>query len=186
MREAASRFSPAQQRDSRRLPRSNQQPKEYLRCCAVRSRSRRSQSILRPRSLAAHGSETRRTATAPRKRWATAPSRPCSLRRLWNHQIITMQPMRPLSEQYTHSMNFVWRYLSGPDTGVQRPMVRPPISNLLRACSQGDPVDESPLPKCLIRDNVLTERDKQLLPSFAEPPRWHSRDAWSLETPRLG
>ena len=74
----------------------------------MRSRSRRSQCIHRPRSHAARGSKTRRTATAPRKRWATAPSRPCSLRRLWHCQITTMQPMdSAFATAILHSVNFV-------------------------------------------------------------------------------
>ena len=47
----------------------------------------------------------------------------------------------------------------------------------------GEPLDDSPLPNCPIRDTVFTERDKQLL---TELLRWHSRGAWSLDTPRLG
>ena len=64
--------------------------------CAVWLKSRRHQSSLRPRPHAAHGSETRGTTTASRKRWAAAPSRPCSLCSLWHHQVAAMSLMHLL------------------------------------------------------------------------------------------
>ena len=42
----------------------------------------------------------------------------------------------------------------------------------------------SPLPNCPIL--VLRCGTGSYLPSCAGPPRWHSCDAWSLATPRLG
>ena len=63
------------------------------------------------------------------------------------------------------------------------------INNCFRARSQclpGEPLDDSPLPKCPIRNIVQTDRDKQLSPRSAGPRRWHSCDVWSLDTPRLG
>ena len=100
-----------------------------LSTCAVWSRSHRSQSILRPRSNASHGSKTRRTATAPRKRWATAPSRPCSLRSDHNHATDAA-----FATAMLHSVNFA----SSPDIEMQRPAVRPPsvlaASALRRPC----------------------------------------------------
>ena len=38
----------------------------------------------------------------------------------------------------------------------------------------GDPLDDSPLPNCPIRDIVLAERDKQLLAELRELPQWLS------------
>ena len=68
---------------------------------------------------------------------------------------------------------------SGLATGQQLPQSSQPVP-------QGETLDDSPLPNCSIRDVVLTDRDKQLLPSSAGHRRWHSRDVWSLDTPRLG
>ena len=60
-----------------------------------------------------------------------------------------------------HSVNFVSGILlrtdDNPDIRTQRPAVRPPISNLLRA----EALDDSPPSNCSIRDIVFTERDKQ-------------------------
>ena len=99
---------PSAMRNSRRPPRPKPHRKAYLRC--VRSRSRRSQSIHRPRSHAAHGSKTRDQTDATDAATTTA---------------------------IHHSVNFVsgipFRTDDSPDIRMQRPAVRPPISNLLAA-----------------------------------------------------
>ena len=68
---------------------------------AVWLRSLRLQSSLRPRPHAAHGSETRGTTTASRKRWAAAPSRTCSLKSLRHHQVVWMSPVQLLRKRYS-------------------------------------------------------------------------------------
>ena len=61
-----------------------------------------------------------------------------------------------LSENFT--LGTPSRTDDSPGIRVQRPVVQQAVSN-----SPGEPLDDSPLPNCPIRDVVLTDRDKQLL-----------------------
>ena len=76
-----------------------------------------------------------------------------------------------------------------PDIRTQRPAVRQPVSNSLRARSQY--LQENLWTTARFRTALsgtsfrLTETSS-CSPSFAGPRRWHSRDAGSLDTPRLG
>ena len=98
-------------RNSRRPLRPKPQLKEYLRCAQC-GRDDAVHKASTNGALMQHMG-TRRTATAPRKRWATAPSRPCSARCMWHYQITTLQPMRLLQKQYRTSCR---GYLSGQTT----------------------------------------------------------------------
>ena len=53
----------------------------------------------------------------------------------------------------------------------------------LTACAPGDPLDDSPLPNCPLGTSP-SRNGTSRASSFAGPLRWHSRDAWSLNTPR--
>ena len=143
--------------------------------CAVRTRSRCSQSIHRRRSHAADGAKTRRTAIAPRKRWAAAPSRPCSLRRVWHCQIATMQPMRLLQQQYTIPC---WGYRAGQTTAqtsecsTRRCGSRPATcSELAAARYQTAPSRAMALPRCVVSRNA-TARAESLEGAMSGHQSW--------------
>ena len=72
---------------------------------------------------------------------------------------------------------------------MQRPAVRPLISNLIRARSQCPQETLSTTARHQTAPfGTLSSQDEtsRCSSSFAEPPRWHSREAWSLDTLRLG
>ena len=121
--------------------------------CAVRSRSRRSQSILRPRSHAAHGSKTRRTANCSQQalgNCAVSTVQPASFVALSNHNDATdAASVRAMPR----SVNFVWgdtfqdrqpghesTALGGAPTDQQPPQSSQPVP-------PGDPLDDKPATK---------------------------------------
>ena len=59
----------------------------------------------------------------------------------------------------------------------QLPQSSPPVP-------PGEPLDDSPLPNCPIRDAVLTDRDKQLLSDLRRDSGMALPREWSLATPR--
>ena len=114
-------------------------------------RSCRRQSSLRPRSHVAHGSETRRTTTAPRKRWcscAILTEPPVTQTGRDDAAVATSAELIPHSETYVLAIPS--RTVDSPDIRMQRPMACPPVSNLLRArcrCPQRSPLRRQPATK---------------------------------------
>ena len=75
-----------------------------------------------------------------------------------------------------------------PDTRVQRPMARPPFSNLLGSLPvpQVTPSTTARFQTASFGTLSSQSETSNYLPTFAEPPRWHYRAALSLDMPQHG
>ena len=117
----------------------------------------------------------------------------CFQRVLDNCAISTVQPAwsaalsDPVSESVVLAIPF--RTDDNPDIRAQRPVARPPINNFLRAhrwCPQVTLFKTARYQTVPPWTSPSRNGTTRCSLSFAGPPRWHSRDAWSRDTPRHG
>ena len=154
-------------------------------------RARRCQSSLRTRPHAAHGSDTE--------------DNDCSQKALRSCAISTVQPEKPVAPSGRGGVgcNFFgsdtpirdlrvghssWTD-GNPDTRVQRPAARPPVSILLRArswCLQVTSSTTARFQTAPLGTLFSQSGTSNFSPRFAEPPRWHSPAAMSLDVSQHG
>ena len=112
--------------------------------------------------------------------------------RWWDHQIAAVSPVQQLWKRHSSPRTSLrTRSRTDDSLGIRtrQAAVRQLVSNFPRALSQC--AQETLLTTARFHtapsETSSSQNEKSIYsPSFAGPPRWHSRDAWSLETPRLG